>query len=281
MVDLLRRTTETFPADRLACKQPDAIGIAPDDKTLVLNCVGFSTSVGKNVSNPIEHIQAVDISTSPWRPSPPIEAPVWAGLLAFSPDGQVLAAGAGHGAGAGLQLFDVRGTRLRRRATLGGYGNDVAFTPDSRALVWSHDGRIDIVSLPRSGVHVTAFAPPTGNPSASISLARDGSLLAASDGSQIRLWDMSTKQVLGDIPGSSDSSCCTAIAVTSRSVTAVGGASNFTNPAIGDLILIRFDLDPNELSRRACTRANRNVTRAEWAQYIGPIPYRKQCPGLP
>ena len=282
VVDLRRRTTETFPADRLACKPPEAIGIAPDDKTLVLNCnAPASTSVGPSGSDTSERIQTVDISSSPWRPSPPIEAPVWSERLAFSPDGRVLAASESSGAGSGLQLFDVRGTRLRARATLYGYGNDVAFTPDSRSLIWSHDGRIDIVSLSAIGMRVTAFAPPTGKPSGRISLAPDGSLLAASDGSQIRLWDMSTKQLLGDIPGSSDPACCTALTVTSQSITAVGGQSDFTNPAIGDLVLVRFDLDANKLIRRACTRANRNLTRAEWVQYVGSTAYRAQCPGLP
>jgi WD40 repeat protein len=282
VVDLRRHTSAAISADRLACKQPDAIGIAPDDKTLVLSCIAtVAPSVGGSGSNARELVQTVDISSSPWRPSRPIEAPVWAGVLTFSPDGHVLAAGAGGGAGAGLQLFDVRGTRLRPRATLAGYGNDVAFRPDSRGLFWSHDGRIDLVSLARTAVRVTAFAPPTGNPSSSISLSRDGSLLAASDGNQIRLWDTNTRLVLGDILGPSNPSCCTTLALSSQSVTAIGGTPNFTNAANGDLILIRFDFDPNDLTRHACTRANRNLTRTEWTQFIGPSRYHRQCPNLP
>ena len=32
---------------------------------------------------------------------------------------------------------------------------------------------------------------------------------------------------------------------------------------------------------RACERANRNLTRAEWQNYFGDEPYRATCPGLP
>lgn len=282
VVDLNRGTTKTFPANKLACKPPDAIGIAPDDKTVVLNCTGpFATTLDEIGSNARELIQALDISSSPWHPGTPIEAPVWPQLLTFSPDGRVLAAAEAGGAGAGLQLFDIQGTRLRPRATLAGYGNDVAFTPDSRRLFWSHDGRIDVVSLTPAHVSATPFAPPTGNPSSIITFSPDGSLLAATDGARIRLWDTSTGQVVGDIPGSSNPSCCTTLALTNTSLTAVGGIANATSAATGRLVLIRFDLDPNDLIRRACARANRNLTPAEWTQYVGPTPFSRQCPNLP
>lgn len=33
--------------------------------------------------------------------------------------------------------------------------------------------------------------------------------------------------------------------------------------------------------RLACRIANRNLTRQEWRQYLGDLPYQKTCPGLP
>jgi hypothetical protein len=43
-----------------------------------------------------------------------------------------------------------------------------------------------------------------------------------------------------------------------------------------------WDLDIASWRLRACRIANRNLTRAEWAQYIGEIePYRATCPELP
>ena len=38
---------------------------------------------------------------------------------------------------------------------------------------------------------------------------------------------------------------------------------------------------PDELIAQACARLNRNLTRAEWRQHLGEIPYRGTCPALP
>jgi WD40 repeat protein len=38
---------------------------------------------------------------------------------------------------------------------------------------------------------------------------------------------------------------------------------------------------PGDLIEIACSRLERNLTRAEWEQYIGDRPYRKTCPNLP
>jgi hypothetical protein len=33
--------------------------------------------------------------------------------------------------------------------------------------------------------------------------------------------------------------------------------------------------------RHACQIANRNLTRAEWRQYLGDLPFHTTCAGLP
>ncbi|HEY6341010.1 MAG TPA: WD40 repeat domain-containing protein [Bryobacteraceae bacterium] len=42
-----------------------------------------------------------------------------------------------------------------------------------------------------------------------------------------------------------------------------------------------WTFDPGAWARQACTVANRNLTPEEWAQYLGPAPYRKTCPRIP
>ena len=32
---------------------------------------------------------------------------------------------------------------------------------------------------------------------------------------------------------------------------------------------------------RICAKLVRNMSRAEWKQYVGDVPYETQCPGLP
>ena len=40
-------------------------------------------------------------------------------------------------------------------------------------------------------------------------------------------------------------------------------------------------MDGESWLNRACRMANRNLTKAEWRQYLGDLPYRKTCPDLP
>ena len=40
-------------------------------------------------------------------------------------------------------------------------------------------------------------------------------------------------------------------------------------PSIGDTTIILWDMDITSWLRKACAVANRNLTRREWAQYVG------------
>ncbi len=42
-----------------------------------------------------------------------------------------------------------------------------------------------------------------------------------------------------------------------------------------------IDLGTQALVNALCRRANRNLTQAEWKQYIGDHPYRRTCPAFP
>jgi len=49
-----------------------------------------------------------------------------------------------------------------------------------------------------------------------------------------------------------------------------------------DNILRVWIYRPEDLITDACSRLNRNLTRAEWQQYIGDaLPYQAVCPNLP
>ena len=151
--------------------------------------------------------------------------------LAFSPDGTVLAAGAGGGLGnvGGVQLWNVAD-----RKPLGTLAPQVqvealAFSPDGRLLATGgYDGSIGfwqvttrqqfgtLIHLHTAAVNGLAFNPA-------------GTMLAsASDDSTVRLWT---------IPGS--------------------------------------------WLEQACQIAGRNLTAAEWKQYVGTGPYVRDCPGYP
>lgn len=43
-----------------------------------------------------------------------------------------------------------------------------------------------------------------------------------------------------------------------------------------------WDIDPDSWTSRLCRLANRNLSQAEWQQYVGlNVPYRRTCPHLP
>ena len=45
--------------------------------------------------------------------------------------------------------------------------------------------------------------------------------------------------------------------------------------------LTRWDIDPNVWQSSACLAAGRNLTKAEWMEYLGDEPYRPTCPDWP
>jgi hypothetical protein len=46
--------------------------------------------------------------------------------------------------------------------------------------------------------------------------------------------------------------------------------------------IVIWDLDPDHWVDAACQIAGRNLTRIEWAQYVGDLaPYRSTCPAYP
>jgi hypothetical protein len=44
---------------------------------------------------------------------------------------------------------------------------------------------------------------------------------------------------------------------------------------------VLWDVDPDSWQEKACLAAGRNLTRAEWREYLGDEPYRRTCPDWP
>ena len=49
----------------------------------------------------------------------------------------------------------------------------------------------------------------------------------------------------------------------------------------GRLGVAVWNLDPATMAAAACTVAGRNLTRTEWATYLGEERYRRTCPAYP
>jgi WD40 repeat protein len=117
--------------------------------------------------------------------------------------------------------------------------------------------------------------PLTGHTSAVSSLAfsPDGqTLVSGSEDQTVGLWDVATGQPLG-LPLTGHTNEVLSVAFSPDGQTVASGSE--------DTSIILWDMSLESWQARACRRANRNLTEAEWRQFFGDQPYRPTCPDLP
>ena len=151
----------------------------------------------------------------------------------------------------------------------------IAFSPGGKLLASaSYDGT---VRLWDAATRQPVGEPLKGSsyPFDSVAFSPDGQLLASAHQDQtVRLWDVTTRQPLGDPLELSYTVGFHSVAFSP------GGkllASANTDGTVG-----LWDMAPDSWVARLCRLADRNLTIAEWRQYIGPeVPYQRTCPNLP
>jgi WD40 repeat protein/tRNA A-37 threonylcarbamoyl transferase component Bud32 len=190
-----------------------------------------------------------------------------AGDVAFSPIGSIVAFVLESSGDA--EVWDVSGPSpsptLRLESS--GYGYAVAFSPDGRMLatagldplarLWDvHTGKL-IRELEQggSGVLTLEFSP-------------DGRVLAVSGFEPVAsLWDVATGIQIGPSLTAGNRRAQVDLSPDGRSLLLTHGNGH------GAL----WDVDPESWAQRACTLANRTLTRKEWEEFLPGRPYEPAC----
>jgi WD40 repeat protein len=103
-----------------------------------------------------------------------------------------------------------------------------------------------------------------------VGFSPDGGMLAATTGDRILLWDAGTRQALGQ-PLAGRAGEQLAFSPDGKVLASAG---------TGGITL--WDTDVASWKALACSRASRNLSRAEWDQFIGTAgPYQRTCPQFP
>ncbi|MEK7784336.1 MAG: hypothetical protein AAB658_02775, partial [Chloroflexota bacterium] len=115
-----------------------------------------------------------------------------------------------------------------------------------------------------------------------LAFSPDGRLLVSGSLAQtVRLWDVNRRIEIG-LPLVGHGSAVRSVAFSADGKTFVsGGDDNAVILRSVSAIQLNEDVgDANNfalLKARACQMAGRNLTQAEWAQYLPGTPYRKTC----
>jgi WD40 repeat protein/class 3 adenylate cyclase/energy-coupling factor transporter ATP-binding protein EcfA2 len=203
----------------------------------------------------------------------PIPRGRWVLSLAYSPDGTRLVTVDGAGTGV---LWDV--AHRRRLATFPadnarGLATSVAFSPDGTAFVTGAEGALTLRAATTGRLIGTPLPIPNGYNGA-LAFSPDGTTVAVDSGDGVELWDIATRTQIGTgLPGAPPQA------------QNPGGPGNLRFTPDGRHLII---VNPNGLATiwnvtepaweaQACQVAGRNLTHAEWQQFLPDRPYQPVC----
>lgn len=209
----------------------------------------------------------------------------WVNTVAFSPDAQTLASGSDDGT---VRLWSAGSGELLATPLAPGEENafpasvkSVAFSPGGLLAVGSDDGSVRLFGsrrepLPEAPIQVALEA-------SAVAFSSDGRTLGVgSSGGSLELWTLSSRPRVG---GSGMAPLLRLATIEDPN----GISALAFHPRKAVLAIVRYGsaelLDLTGIdawAARACRRANRNLTAAEWTKYVGAdVPYVTLCPGRP
>jgi WD40 repeat protein len=197
-------------------------------------------------------------------------SPVWS--VAFSADGKVLASAGDDWM---IRLWDARSHSSVR--ALRGHSSSVAtvvFSPDGKTLASGsvdHTIRLWDVTTGRTIGH-----PLRGHASgvSSLAFSPDGKVLASGSADRtVRLWDVATQRPLGQpLRGHGDRVSSVAFSPDGKTL-----ASSSWDRTLRFWDAILWSSSFQALKNAVCKHVHRNLSQAEWSEFLPGEPYRRTC----
>jgi WD40 repeat protein/DNA-binding SARP family transcriptional activator/ABC-type hemin transport system ATPase subunit len=204
---------------------------------------------------------------------PPTDAGSAVNGVAYSADGNTLATAGQDGA---VRLWDVDSRKPRGAPLKGptGFVNAAAFTPDGhRVATGGQDGSVWLFDVDEQ----RPLGPPLlGHTDVvdSLAFSPDGKTLATTGADHtVRLWDVATRHPLGR-PLTGHTGWVSSVAF-SPDGGRLASAGEDRTIRLWDPIL--WGDDRGAFERRICGVIRRNLTRAQWAEFLPDRPYHQTC----
>jgi WD40 repeat protein len=204
---------------------------------------------------------------------------------AISLDGRSLARVVDQTAGKVIHFYDLRTGRSTRAdialPSLAGDVNAMTYNSTGTALaISSGNGNLGELDLRTGGFRDTKYRGLSGQVLSFGYSTDDTAFFGISQDSQLRWWDVRTGDPIGDPITASAAAISTAKAAGFTDYQTITGdvhAKRFA--VIGDDGLRVWNYDFSTWPAIACDRAGRNLTRAEWDEYMpAGEPYHRTCP---
>jgi WD40 repeat protein len=179
-------------------------------------------------------------------------------------------------AGHGLWAFDIATGKLVARNDDESLAS-VGAGPPGTVVAGAVDGTLSLFDP--NTLKPTIALPGANGFIQQLSVSDDGTILVgrANDGT-VSLYDLRSASRLGDPIQTLADSTCNCLRLSLRSD---GLQAGTTSGPTGSTSVL-WNLDPLDWAKAACTSAGRNLTRQEWATYIGDLgEYRATCPEYP
>ena len=168
-----------------------------------------------------------------------------------------------------LTMFDSSTGGMLWSLQPGGQVFQAAFAPDGHELVVAHgDGAAWAVTLfnAENGARSSDLVV---NNVGGAAFARGGDVLVAGSSRGMQLFATRTFQPIGEPMPNTSGMLISPSPDGTKVITGTGGEGSTTTV---------WDLDVHHWEEAACRIAGRNLTKAEWQQYIPDRPYQSTCP---